>query len=78
MDDERYNKDIPPLYELKFPLDSAARSIECCLHNGLIEEALKASASRLSEQVSSLQQDWVSRSEAHVQKLLSRWSRDNQ
>lgn len=77
VDDDRYNKDLPPLHELKFPLESDARSVECCLHNGLIEEALDAAAARIVDQVSSIQQDWVSRSEAHVQKLLSRWSRNS-
>lgn len=73
-DSGRYNRNLPPLYELKFSAASAANSIECCLHNGLIEDALDAAAGRLASEVSTLQRNWVSASDAHVHTLLNRWS----
>ena len=75
VDDNRYNRDLPPLHELKFPFECAARCVECCLYNGLIEEALGAAADRLVGQVSELQRGWMTASDAHADMLLKRWSK---
>jgi hypothetical protein len=69
----RWNKDLPPVHELNFPDFSDATWIECCLHNGLIEEALQAKIDRLKEQTGRLQADWHAAREHHTNALLRRW-----
>lgn len=72
----RWNRNLPPIHQLNFPRFNHATSIECCLHNGLIEEALQASIERLTEQTTSLQADWYEARERHSDSLLRRWSSD--
>ena len=69
----RYDRDLPPFYDLNFPRLSHATGVECCLHNGLIEEALQAAVTRLKHETASLQRDWHSARDANAQKLLNRW-----
>lgn len=69
----RYNRDLPPHHALNFPNSSHANSVERCLHNGLIEEALQAAVTRLAHEAASLQRDWFSARDAHAQGLLTRW-----
>lgn len=71
--DSRWNRDLPPVHELNFPDFSHATWIECCLHNGLIEDALQAAIDRLKEQTSRIQADWHSARERHANALLRRW-----
>ena len=71
--DSRWNRDVPPAYELNFPEFSHATSIECCLHNGLIEEALQAMIDRLKEQTGRIQADWHAARERNANALLRRW-----
>ncbi|WP_263338021.1 hypothetical protein [Albidovulum salinarum] len=72
--ESRWNRDLPPIHELNFPDFSHATWIECCLHNGLIEEALQASIDRLKEQTGRLQADWHAARERHADALLRRWT----
>jgi len=71
--DSRWNRDIPPVHELNFPDFSHATWIECCLHNGLIEDALQAAIDRLKEQTGRIQADWHAARERHANALLRRW-----
>ncbi len=71
--DSRWNRDLPPVHELNFPDFSHATWIECCLHNGLIEDALQATIDRLKEQAGRIQADWHSARERHANALLRRW-----
>ena len=68
-----YNRNLPPLHALNFPNSSHANSVERCLHNGLIEDALQSAVTRLKEETASLQRDWFSARDAHAQGLLNRW-----
>jgi hypothetical protein len=68
----RWNRDLPPVHELNFPDFSHATWIECCLHNGLIEDALQAKIDRLKEQTGRLQADWHVARESNTNKLLLR------
>jgi len=72
--DSVWNRNLPPIHELNFPGSSSATWIECCLHNGLIEEALQASIDNLSEQTRRLQAEWHSARERHSNALLRRWN----
>lgn len=71
---DRWDRNIPPIHELNFPDYSHATWIECCLHNGLIEEALQASIDRLTEQTMRLQANWHAARERHSNTLLRRWN----
>jgi hypothetical protein len=71
--DRAWNRNLPPLHELNFPDRSHATWIECCLHNGLIEEALQVKIDLLQEQTSRLQSDWLAARERHSNALLRRW-----
>lgn len=71
--ESRWNRDLPPLRELNFPDFSNATWVECCLHNGLIEEALQAAIDRLKSQTAELQADWQSARDRNAQALLNRW-----
>jgi hypothetical protein len=71
---DRWNRNLPPIHELNFPRFNHATSIECCLHNGLIEEALQASIEHLTEQTKRLQADWHGARERHSDALLLRWN----
>jgi len=70
---ERYDTGLPPRREMLFPRGGVASDLEACLHNGLIEVALHASAARLSRQVAELQSARRSASERHAQALLKKW-----
>ena len=69
----RYDRDLPPFHALNFPNFSHATSVECCLHNGLIEEALQAAVTRLEHETASVQRYSHSARDSHAQKLLNRW-----
>ena len=71
---DRWDRNVPPIHELNFPDFSNATWIECCLHNGLIEDALQASIDRLTEQTTHLQADWHEARERHSNALLRRWN----
>ena len=68
-----WNKNLPPVHELNFPDFSHATWIECCLHNGLIEDALQAKIDRLKEQTGRIQADWHAARERNANALLRRW-----
>lgn len=70
----RWDRNLPPINALNFPDFSNATWIECCLHNGLIEEALQASIDRLRAQTMHLQADWHEARERHSNALLRRWN----
>lgn len=72
----KWNRKLPPIHELNFPDFSFATWIECCLHNGLIEEALQAAIDRLKDQVGALQAEWHHAREQHSNALLKRWKDD--
>jgi hypothetical protein len=72
--EKRWLRDVPPLNELNFPDRSSATWVECCLHNGLIEDALQAKIDHLQEQTSRLQSDWHIARERHNNALLRRWN----
>lgn len=72
----QWNRKLPPIHELNFPNFSFATWIECCLHNGLIEEALQAAIDRLKDQVGALQAEWHHAREQHSNGLLKRWKAD--
>lgn len=72
----RWDRNVPPIHELNFPDFSHATWIECCLHNGLIEEALQASIDCLTEQTVRLQTDWHDARERHSNALLRRWNNE--
>lgn len=74
--ESNWNRKLPPVHELNFPDFSFATWIECCLHNGLIEEALQASIDRLKDQVGALQAEWHYARERHSNALLMRWKAD--
>lgn len=69
----RWNRDLPPLRELNFPESSNATWVECCLHNGLIEETLQTAIDRLKSQTAELQADWQAGRDRNAQALLDRW-----
>lgn len=69
----RWSRDLPPIRELNFPGFNSATWVECCLHNGLIEEALQASIDRLKSQAAELQAEWQLARDRNAQKLLARW-----
>ncbi|CUK16869.1 hypothetical protein RUE5091_04052 [Ruegeria denitrificans] len=71
--DTVWARNLPPLYELNFPDRSNATWIECCLHNGLIKEALQEKIDLLQEQTSRLQADWHAARERNSNALLRRW-----
>ncbi|MRH22537.1 hypothetical protein [Rhodovulum strictum] len=75
---DRWDRNVPPIHELNFPGFSHATWIECCLHNGLIEEALQASIDRLKDQTTRLQADWHDARERHSNALLRRWSTETE
>lgn len=68
-----WNKDLPPVHELNFPDFSHATWIECCLHNGLIEDALQTKIDRLKEQTGRIQNDWHAARDRNANALLKRW-----
>ena len=68
-----WNKDLPPVHELNFPDFSHATWIECCLHNGIIEDALQAKIDLLKEQTGRIQADWHAARERNANALLRRW-----
>jgi hypothetical protein len=72
----RWDRNLPPINALNFPDFSYATWIECCLHNGLIAEALKASIDNLTEQTMRLQADWYVAREHHSNALLRRWNNE--
>lgn len=74
----RWDHNLPPIHELNFPGFSHATWIECCLHNGLIEEALQARIDRLTDQTTRLQADWHDARERHSNALLRRWSTETE
>ena len=76
--DARWDRNLPPINALNFPDFSHATWIECCLHNGLIEEALQASIDRLTEQTMRLHADWHDARERHSNALLRRWSTETE
>lgn len=68
---KRWEKGVPPSYERNFSDDrSAAASIECCLFNGLIQEALEAAAENLATQAARLQIERRRSIDSHVQEFL--------
>lgn len=69
-----WERNLPRINELNFPDFSHATWIECCLHNGLIEEALQAKIDRLKEQTARLQTDWHVARDNHSNALLRRWN----
>jgi hypothetical protein len=73
----RWSQNLPPIRELCFPGNTSAAWVECCLHNGLIEEAMQASIDRLKSQVAGLQADWQAARDRNAQVLLARWSTRN-
>lgn len=74
--ESNWNRKFPPIHELNFPDFSFATWIECCLHNGLIEEALQAAIDRLKDQVGTLQAEWHNARERHSNALLVHWQTD--
>lgn len=70
----RWERNLPPVRALNFPDHSHATWIECCLHNGLIDEALQAKIDRLNEQTAALQAEWHAAREHHSNALLRRWT----
>lgn len=73
---DRWNRDVPPFNELNFPEMNHATWIECCLHNGLIEEAFQSAIDRLKDQAGTLQASWHHARERHSNALLKRWKTD--
>ncbi len=69
----KWDRNLPPIHELNFPDFSNATWVECCLHNGMIEEALQESIDRLNNQTARLQADWHEARERHTNALLRRW-----
>lgn len=70
----QWDRNLPPIHELNFPDFSNATWVECCLHNGLIEEALQSCIERLTAQTARLQADWLAARERHTNALLRRWN----
>ena len=68
-----WDRNLPPVHDLYFPDFSHATWVECCLHNGLIEDALQAKIDRLKEQTCHLQANWHAARERHANALLRRW-----
>lgn len=75
--ESNWDRQLPPVHELNFPSSSFATWIECCLHNGLLEEALQAAIDRLKDQVGALQAEWQHARERHSNALLKRWKADD-
>lgn len=71
--ESRWSRDLPPVHELNFSDFSHATWIECCLHNGLIEDALQEKIERLKQQAGRLQADWHAARERNTNALLRRW-----
>ena len=71
--ESRWNRDLPPVHELNFPDFNHATWIECCLHNGLIEDALQEKIDRLKAQTALRQADWHAARERNANALLRRW-----
>ena len=71
--DQRWSRDVPPLNEVNFPDRSSATWVECCLHNGLLKDALQAKIDLLQKQTSLLQAEWHAARERHSNALLRRW-----
>lgn len=69
----RYERDLPLIRQLNFPDYNTATGIECCLHNGMIEEALQAAITRLKDQTAILQRNLYVDRDIHVGRLLKRW-----
>ena len=70
---EAYGKDLPSTREFYFPMGDAFTDIEACLHNGLIEQALKEAILHLRDSAGDLQSELMETREAGAQRLLKRW-----
>ena len=70
---EVYEKDLPSSREFYFPMGNAFTDIEACLHNGLIEQALKEAILRLRDSANDLRSELTEAREAGAQRLLNRW-----
>jgi hypothetical protein len=70
---ETYEKELPSSREFYFPMGNAFTDIEACLHNGLIEQALKEAILRLRDSANDLRSRLTEAREAGAQRLLNRW-----
>lgn len=74
VDQERWERGLPPLQFLCFPMPCIARTIECCLHNDLILEKLSEEIDCLKTQAADWQSRWITEREKNVNTLLRRWN----
>jgi hypothetical protein len=74
---ELYERNVPPQEELNYPTGFfPATCIERCLHNGLLEEALRVKIDRLRSETKAAEAAWGKARDSHTQALLNRWRRD--